>query len=57
MMNTSTREQLEEHAAVILEAVDGDYQSALDYLEALRPQLGENYTRLLAALLTPAGRC
>jgi hypothetical protein len=47
----------EEHAAAILEALEGDYQTALEYMAVYRDEFGENYARRLATLLTPQGEC
>jgi hypothetical protein len=47
----------EEHAAAILEALEGDYQTALEYMPVYRDEFGETYARRLAALLTPQGEC
>jgi hypothetical protein len=47
----------EEHAAAILEALHGDYQKALEWLPVYRDEFGEDYTRRLAAFLTPRGEC
>lgn len=46
-----------EHAAAILEAVEGEYQIALDCIDLYRQEYGETYARRLEALLTPAGEC
>jgi len=46
----------QEHAYVILLAVEGDYQIALDCMELYRQEYGERYARRLAAFLRPAGR-
>ena len=54
---TATFPDPEEHAAAILEALQGDYQKALDYLPVYRNEFGEEYARRLAALLTQAGEC
>lgn len=46
-----------EHAEAILEAVEGEYQIALDCLDLYRQEYGDAYARRLEALLTPAGEC
>ena len=53
---TPTFPDPEEHAAVILEALKGNYQKALEYLPVYRDEFGEIYARRLAMMLTPAGR-
>ncbi len=53
---TPTFPNPEEHAAAILEALQGDYRKALDYLPVYRDEFGETYARRLAALLTPQPR-
>ena len=47
--------QARQHAAVILEAVHGDYQSALDVLPLWVPEYGQDYVNRLLWLLTPKG--
>ena len=47
----------EEHTAATLEALEGDYQTALEYMPVYRDEFGEIYARRLAALLTPQGEC
>jgi hypothetical protein len=46
-----------EHAAVILEALKGDYRKALEWLPVYRNEFGEIYARRLAVFLQPAGEC
>jgi hypothetical protein len=57
MSNTVKFPDPELHAAAILEAVGGNYQVALDFIEMYRENYGDRYARRLAALLTPAGKC
>ncbi len=56
-VHASTFPDPEEHAVAILEALQGDYQKALEYLPVYRDEFGETYARRLAALLRPAGEC
>jgi hypothetical protein len=46
---TPTFPDPKEHAAAILEALQGDYQRALDYLPVYRDEFGEN-------ICAPVGR-
>jgi hypothetical protein len=46
-----------EHAAGILEAVEGRYEIALEFMGMYREEYGAEYARQLAALLRPAGEC
>jgi len=45
------------HAIAILEALEGDYQIALEHMAVYREEYGERYARQLEALLTSAGEC
>ena len=48
----------EEHARVILEALEGDYQTALENVYVLRAfGFSEEYCRRIEALLTQQGDC
>lgn len=44
-----------DHAIVILEALDGDYQLALANLDACQQMYSEDYCRRLGWLLEPKG--
>lgn len=46
-----------EHVYAILEALEGDYRMALEYMDVFRKEFGDSYARRLTALLTPAGEC
>jgi hypothetical protein len=46
-----------EHAIAILEALEGDYQTALEFMGAYVQEYGEAYAHQLARLLRPAGEC
>jgi len=46
----------EEHARVIIEAVEGDYQTALENVYVLRAfGFSEEYCRMIETFLTPKG--
>jgi hypothetical protein len=45
-----------EHAAAILEALDGDYQLAQELSYLIRLTYGNEYTDRLIAFLTPKGQ-
>jgi hypothetical protein len=46
-----------EHVYAILEALEGDYQIALEHMDIFRKEFGDSYARRLTVLLTPAGKC
>ncbi len=57
MSNTAKFPDPERHAAAILEAVEGNYQIALEFMGMYVTEYGEHYAARLAAFLTPAGEC
>ena len=46
-----------DHAYAILEALAGDYQTALDFMAMYEHEYGEDYAHRLATFLRPAGEC
>jgi hypothetical protein len=51
MNSDKTTQEIAEHAAAILAALEGDFHEAIEQIYVIRDQYGENYARRLAAYL------